>query len=216
MGTTEPHPSQEPFRKYFLVGLTVGITLLFLVMIRQFLLSVLMAAIFSGMAHPIYRAFLRRMNGRRPWASVTTIAVILVVVGLPLVALLGLVASQAVEVTQARARGSRGRSARWADWTGASGFPFLDGLPGIRSLVPTGEEIVAKVGEVASTVGSFLVGSLGATDPGHAGVLPPVLHHALRDVLLPVGRPCRSWIASSSTCRWRRRTRSGCWRGSYP
>jgi predicted PurR-regulated permease PerM len=44
--------------------------------------------------------------------------------------------------------------------------PVLQRLPGIRSLVPTGEEIVAKAGEAASTVGKFLVGSLGAVTRG--------------------------------------------------
>ncbi|MEJ2204401.1 MAG: hypothetical protein P8170_09845 [Gemmatimonadota bacterium] len=34
--------SPEPFRKSFLVFLTVAITMLFLIMIRQFLLSVLL------------------------------------------------------------------------------------------------------------------------------------------------------------------------------
>jgi len=65
--------SSEPFRKPFLVALTIGITLLFLIMIRQFLLSVLMAAIFSGIAYPLYSAFLRRMGGSKAWASVSTI-----------------------------------------------------------------------------------------------------------------------------------------------
>ncbi|TFH66619.1 MAG: AI-2E family transporter [Gemmatimonadales bacterium] len=164
------HPSQEPLRKPFLVALTVGVTLLFLFMIRQFLLSVLMAAIFSGMAYPLYRTFLRRLNGRRPWASVSTIVVILVVVGLPLLALLGLVANQAVEVTQAAGPWIErqisevgGLDRRLSD------FPFLADLPGLRRLVPTGEEIVGKVGEAVSTVGTFLVGSLADLTRGTLG-----------------------------------------------
>lgn len=167
---TRQPPSQEPFRKPFLVGLTFGITLLFLFMIREFLLSVLMAAIFSGMAYPLYSGFLRRMKGRRPWASVSTIAVILVVVGFPLLALLGLVANQAVEITQAagpwmerQISGVGGLDQRLGE------LPFLSDLPGLRSLVPTGEEIVGKVGEAVSAVGSFLVGSLADVTRGTLG-----------------------------------------------
>ena len=161
---------QEPFRKPFLVGLTVGITLLFLFMIRQFLLSVLMAAIFSGMAYPLYRAVLRHMNGRRPWASVSTIAVILVVVGLPLLGLLGLVANQAVEVTQAAGPWIE----RQISQVGAldqrlRNMPFLDRPSGGQQFFPSSEVVVAKAGEVASSAGSFLVRSLAQVTRGTVG-----------------------------------------------
>jgi predicted PurR-regulated permease PerM len=110
------------------------------------------------------------MRGRKAWASVSTIVVILLVVGLPLLALLGLVANQAVEVTQAAGPwierqisevGGLDRRIR--------SFPLLDDLPGLRSLIPTGEVIVAKVGEAASTLGSFLVGSLADLTRGTLG-----------------------------------------------
>ncbi|MCJ7627291.1 MAG: AI-2E family transporter, partial [Longimicrobiales bacterium] len=50
-----------------------------------------------------------------------------------------------------------------------SDFPFLADLPGLRRLVPTGEEIVGKVGEAVSAVGSFLVGSLADLTRGTLG-----------------------------------------------
>jgi predicted PurR-regulated permease PerM len=129
-----------------------------------------MAAIFSGMAYPLYRALLRRMNGRRPWASVSTIAVILVVVGLPLLALLGLVANQAVEVTQAAGPWIERQISEVGGLDRRLGdLPFLSDLPGLRSLFPKGEEIVGKVGEAVSAVGSFLVGSLADLTRGTLG-----------------------------------------------
>lgn len=169
---TEPQPSQEPFRKAFLVALTVGITLLFLFMIRRFLLSVLLAAIFSAMVHPLYSALLRRMKGRRALASVSTLAIILLGLGLPLLALLGLVANQAVEVSQA--------AGPWIEkQISAVGgldqrvreFPLLDRLPALRGLIPTGAQIAAKVGEAASMAGSFLVRSLAGLTRGTVGFL---------------------------------------------
>lgn len=163
---------EQPFRKGFLVALTVGITLLFLVMIRQFLMAVLLAAIFSALAHPLYTSLLRRMKGRRALASVSTLAVILVVVGLPLLAVLGMVANQAVEVSQA--------AGPWIEkqiaGVGAldrriESLPLLDRLPAIRSLLPSGAEIVAKAGEIASATGKFLVGSLAGVTRGTLGFL---------------------------------------------
>ena len=167
----QPRP-EEPFRKTFLVGLTLGITLLFLVMIRQFLLSVLLAAIFSGMVHPLYTALLRRMKGRRALASVSTLAVILLVIGLPLLALLGLVANQAVEVSQAAGPWIERQISEVGELDRRiQESPLLARLPAIRRLMPTGAEVVAKAGEVASTTGGFLVGSLAGLTRGTLGFL---------------------------------------------
>ncbi len=163
-------PSGGRTAKIFLAWLTVGITLLFLVMIRSFLLAVLLAAIFAGMAHPMYAALARRMKGRRALASMTTIAIITLVIGLPLLTVLGLVASQAVEVSQSAGPWIEKQITAVGDLDRRiQASPVLRGLPGIRSLVPTGEEIVAKVGEAASAVGTFLVGSLGAVTRGTLG-----------------------------------------------
>jgi predicted PurR-regulated permease PerM len=158
---TDPTPQDEPFRKPFLVALTIGITLLFLFMIRQFLMAVLLAAIFSGMAHPLYRALLDRMKQRSLLASMSTLLLILLVVGLPLLGLLGLVANQAVEVSQAAGPWIERQISQVDDLDARiRSFPLLDRLPGIRGMIPTGEQVVAKAGEAASATGRFLVGSL--------------------------------------------------------
>ncbi|HKJ01232.1 MAG TPA: AI-2E family transporter [Longimicrobiales bacterium] len=167
---TDQPQREEPFRKAFLMALTIGITILFLVMIRQFLMAVLLAAIFSGMAHPLYSALLRRVKGRKGLASVGTLAVIALVIGLPLLAIVGLVANQAVEVSQAagpwieRQIGEVDQIDRWIQQ-----FPLLDRVPGLRTVLPNGEEIVAKAGEVASATGKFLVGSLADVTRGTLG-----------------------------------------------
>ena len=167
---TEAQPSQEPFRKGFLVALTVAISLLFLMMIRQFLLSVLLAAIFSGMARPLYTWFLRRVKGRRAWASLSTIAVISLVIGIPLLALLGLVANQAVEVSQAAGPWIEKQISQVGELEQRiRHIALLERFPGLRNLMPSGEEIVAKAGEAASATGKFLVGSLGNVTRGTLG-----------------------------------------------
>jgi len=169
---SEPQAPHEPFRKPFLVALTVGITLLFLFMIRRFVLSVLLAAIFSAMAYPLYSTLLRRMKGHRALASVSTIAIILFGVGLPVLVTLGLVANQAVEVSQSAGPWIE----RQIDAVGGldqrvRDFPLLDRLPALRGLVPTGPQVAAKVGEMASTAGSFLVRSLAGLTKGGLGFL---------------------------------------------
>jgi predicted PurR-regulated permease PerM len=167
--TPEPHP-EDRLRRTFLLVLTVGISLLFLYMIRQFLLSVLLAAIFAGLVNPVYRFLLRRLRGRKTFASVGTVTAVVVVVGLPLLAFFGLVASQAVEVSQA--------AGPWIErQIGQAGeleqrirhLPILDRLPGIERVLPSSEQVMAKVGEVASATGSFLVRSLAQVTRGTLG-----------------------------------------------
>ncbi len=154
----------------FLAWLTVGITLLFLLMIRSFLLAVLLAAVFAGTAHPLYAALVRRMKGRRALASMGTIAIILLVIGLPVLTVLGLVVSQAVEVSQSAGPWIEKQITAVGDLDRRiEASAVLQRLPGIKSLVPTSEEVVAKAGEVASAVGTFLVGSLGAVTRGTLG-----------------------------------------------
>jgi predicted PurR-regulated permease PerM len=157
----------ERFRKAFLVALTIGITLLFLVMIRPLLVAVLLAAIFSAMAHPLYTALLGRMKDRRALASVATLSVILLIVGLPVLTVLGLVANQAVEVSQAAGPWIEKQISEVGELDRRmENFPLLDKLPAIKSLLPSGAEIVAKAGEAASATGKFLVGSLAGVTRG--------------------------------------------------
>ena len=44
------------FRKGFLLALVVAITAAFVFVIRDFLMTIFVAAIFSGLAHPLYSA----------------------------------------------------------------------------------------------------------------------------------------------------------------
>ncbi len=166
----EDGSGDQPFRKSFLVVLAVGITILFLVMIRQFLLSLLLAAIFSAMAHSIYTALLRRMKDRRALASVSTLVIILVVVGLPLLGLLGLVANQAVEVSQAAGPWIEKQIGQVDDLDQRiRNIPILDRLPALRRMLPSGEQIVGKAGQVASATGTFLVKNLADLTRGTLG-----------------------------------------------
>ena len=52
--------TKDRFRKAFLLVLVISVTAVFLVMLRSFLVTILMAAIFSGLLYPSYR------GSRRP------------------------------------------------------------------------------------------------------------------------------------------------------
>ncbi|MEZ4417239.1 MAG: AI-2E family transporter [Gemmatimonadota bacterium] len=169
---TGTNPEQERFRKRALLLLVVGVTLLFLAVIRPFIVSVLLAAIFAGMFHGVYRWFVERVKGRTRTASALTVLLVFLLIVLPATGFFTLVASQAVGVAD---------SARpWIEEQinqpgGVEAFldriPLLDRLGFLGSLLPDRDQVIEKLGEAASFMGSFLVSSLATVTKGTLNVV---------------------------------------------
>lgn len=153
--------SQEKFARSFLVLLVVGISIVFFFMIKGFLMAVLLAGIFSGMAFPLYTRFLKLFKGRKALSSATTIFLVLLVIVIPLTGFLGVAASQAVDVSQA--------VGPWIELqlTEPDALDaLLSRIPFFDRLQPYQDQITAKVGELAGSIGTFLVGSVAAATRG--------------------------------------------------
>ncbi len=89
-------PANVRFRKGFLLVLVVGITAAFFFVIHDFLMTLFVAAIFSGLAQPLYRRVLGVVGGRPAIASILTLLVMVLVVGGPLIAVFTVVANEAL------------------------------------------------------------------------------------------------------------------------
>lgn len=76
------------------------VSAIFLSMIRQFLMVILLAGIFSSMAQPLFHTFERWFHGRKSLASLITLLIIFLMIFLPLAGLLGIVAGQAISISQ--------------------------------------------------------------------------------------------------------------------
>ncbi len=153
----------ERFRRGFLLLMAVAISLLFLAMIRRFLTALLLAAILSGLAHPLYERLLGWFRGRRAAASTATLVIVLLVIVVPLSAFLGVLATQAVDVSQA--------VRPWVEQQISQPNQLdrlLERLPFLEALAPYQDQILAKAGELAGRTGSFLVNSLAAMTRGTA------------------------------------------------
>jgi predicted PurR-regulated permease PerM len=149
------------FRKGFLLALVVGITAAFVFVIRDFLMTIFVAAIFSGLAHPLYARLYRGFGGRKGLASaVTVLVVVLLVVG-PLVFVISIVTNEAVRLTD--------NVTPWA--TQLINEPsriniYLDRIPGIQRIGPYREWLVTKASEAAGSLGKIVVSSLSSTTRG--------------------------------------------------
>jgi predicted PurR-regulated permease PerM len=155
-----PAPDDR-FRKGFLIVLVVAISATFAAMIRGFLMTILVAAIFTGLLYPLYTRLVRSFRGRRPLASAATLLLGLVLIGGPLLTIVGLVTNEALRVSQNVAP-------RVKEFISEpSSLPHLiERIPFYDRIEPYRNQILEKMGELVGSVGGFLVSSLSDTTKG--------------------------------------------------
>jgi predicted PurR-regulated permease PerM len=159
-------PGALRFRRAALLLLVVGISVLFLLVVRSFILAVFLAAIFAGMAFPIYLWILKRLGDRRRWAAISTIVVLLLGIGIPVAGFLTLVAREAVQVSQG-AEGWIQSNAQYLEQ--ARGL--VGRIPFAVHLIPDADALMDQLKDVAGRTGPALMGTLAAATRGTLGFL---------------------------------------------
>ena len=87
------------FRRTFLILLVVVVSIAFIAMIQVFLMTMLLAALFSGVAYPVHRGLVRILRGTREHrAPIATLLLLLTLVIVPLLVVAGAVANEAQQV----------------------------------------------------------------------------------------------------------------------
>jgi predicted PurR-regulated permease PerM len=153
--------TRDRFAKTFLILLVIAISIIFLQMIRPFLVALLLAAIFSGISRPLYVRLLKPLRGRKAAASILTLVILLLVGVVPLTVFLGVVAAQAVQVSQS--------VGPWIEQQVSQPNPldrWLERIPFYEQIEPYQDQITAKVGQLAQSIGTFLVNSVAAATMG--------------------------------------------------
>ncbi len=159
----------DRFRAVFLLLLVIGISLLFLEMIRPFTTALLLGAIFSGLAHPAYRKLLAWFGGRRSLASFATLLLFFFLLLGPAATFLGIVANQAFQVTQSAGPWIEDVRAQ-LDRQGGSAR-FIEGLPFADAIRPFQQDVVDKLGQLAGSVGQWVVARLADFTRGTVTVI---------------------------------------------
>jgi predicted PurR-regulated permease PerM len=148
----QPNHRTERIQRGSLVVLAVGTTVLFVWVIWDFLLALLLAAILTGIFHPLYRRIARRIGHRRSVAAVITVGGVLLGVIAPIVVFTIMIADQAVQMS---------RVARpWVEanaWRFTQGDGLFERVPQLGFLLPYRDQIMPKLGELASQIGSWSV-----------------------------------------------------------
>lgn len=154
------------FRRGFLLVLATAISLLFLMVVRSFILSVLLAAVFAGLVSPLYRWLRPRIGGRKAPAGLATVLLLVGGVGIPAAGFLTLVATEAVHISQSV-----------PDWVASHGSYLeqvrgvVERLPFAERLLPGDGRLVEQVQSFATRAGPVLMGSLAAATRGTLGFL---------------------------------------------
>jgi len=151
-----PNDTVKRYRMAFVLVLTLLVCLAFVALIRNFLLAVLMAVVFSAVLHPVYRRVRVITRARPAPTSGMVLVLMLVAVGIPLIALGSLVGAEALAISkavspwlQSQIRGD-----------GILTFQFPAWMPFSHDIEPYKAQLVEKLGEAAGGAGQFLFDSI--------------------------------------------------------
>lgn len=153
------------FQQGFILLLLFMALMGFILMIHEFLIALILAAIFSGLLYPFYRKLFYYLKNRSALAAGTTLIITAFAFGLPLAGFTGMVTNEAIQITK-KARpivkeafdNNLSLSEQLPDW-----------LPFREKLEPFRETIVKKASEATSAMGSWLVSSLSSATKGTVG-----------------------------------------------
>jgi len=184
---TNPAAPYETRHRRWILGLAVAISLVFLFVVRAFVITMLLAAIAAALATPLYdrirlSAPLRRLRRPQNAAAALTLVLVLVVILVPLIGLLGIVADQAIGVSQSAIPWIQEQAQR------PDAFDDLaERVPLLEAVRPYKARLIEKAGELASALGAFLARQLANLTRGavtfvfHLFVLLYAMFFLLRD-----------------------------------
>ncbi|HOX26965.1 MAG TPA: AI-2E family transporter [Candidatus Krumholzibacteria bacterium] len=153
--------SRETVNRIVLLALVIFISVMFVRMVKGFLLALLMAAILAGLLNRLYDRLTRVFRGRKALAAVTTEVLLVLLILIPLAGLVGLVTAQAIKVGGSVGPWIRDQLSQTDALTRR-----LEALPFYDQIAPYREEILTRVGSLAGSASNWLVGALGDATVG--------------------------------------------------
>ena len=155
------------FRRWTMLLYVVGITALFVAMIRGYLVALVMAAVLAAVSMPVYRRLSRWSGGRQTLAAALTVVVMLLVVVIPLLVLLGMIVAQGTQVA--------GDVLPWIqrmiDDPGPTEQELIRSLGLPERWGPQIHQGLTKIGQISDQIGKFAFDTLSGAAAGAAGFL---------------------------------------------
>ena len=150
------------FHKTFILILVISISVFFFIIIQDYILSIFLAAIFSGLLYPFYLWFLKKLKGFSFVASGIVITLVLLLIIIPSAGIISLVLNEAIDISQDlvplvqnEIKNSSSPNHQLPDW-----------LPFAKELEPYKSQFFIKISELASQIGKLLVANLSSFTQG--------------------------------------------------
>jgi predicted PurR-regulated permease PerM len=153
------------YHRTFLAILVAGITIAFIVVMRSFLITVMLAAIFTAMVYPGYRLVLSWCRGKQRVAAGVYVVFLALLVIIPTAVFLSVLVTQAIEISEGASSliQDQVRTGEWAD--------RLAQLPLLERIAPYRQEILEKSMQATAAIGRFVVSKLTEFTKGTVHVI---------------------------------------------
>jgi predicted PurR-regulated permease PerM len=155
------------FQQKFILLLILLVLTGFIGMIQEFIIALVLAAIFSGLLYPLYKKILYYLNDRSVLAASSVLIVFILAVGFPLTILTGMVTNEAIQISQKATplvkeilNKNITLSQQLPEW-----LPLQDKFNSLD------ETLLKKASQAASSIGSWIVSSLSSATKGTVGFL---------------------------------------------
>jgi predicted PurR-regulated permease PerM len=151
-------PAFAKWHMSFLFLLGIGMTILFFGLIQSFLLSLFLAAVSAGLAHPVYTRISRLFGNRKGIAAGVTVLLGLCLIIVPLLLFSGILVGEAIGISTS--------AEKWLEKV-VQEQP-IDKIPQLQPLLPYQDKIMQKAGQLAEKAGAFVAQILAAGAKGTA------------------------------------------------
>ena len=152
-------------QRRFLLLLVACISLLFLWMIRGFLITLLLAAIFSALSMPCQRFLCSRFNLKNGSAATFTLLFFIFIIAIPVFGFLGLVTSQALDISESARPWIESQIVDAISWN-----ELIATYPLLGKFLPEQGELLVKLSELTRSTGQFLANSVVGFTRGTAAI----------------------------------------------
>ncbi len=158
--------NKDSANSFSVILLAVSISIVFLSMISGFLMSILMAAIFSGLLHPLYLKFLKRFKGKKILSALLTLLIFFFIVLIPVAGLMAVLVEQALSASQTLGPLIRRELSEPNDL-----ISQIQSLPIVHSIFPNPEALADGLEKLVQGAGGFVVNNLSKATTGAANFL---------------------------------------------
>lgn len=159
----EKRPSK--FQQAFILLLLFIVLMGFIGMIKEFLIALVLAAIFAGLLYPLYNKVLFFLKNKAALAASSVLIISILAVGFPLAVLTGMVTNEAIQFSE----NTRPLVKELLDEDYSLSQQLPDWLPLQDKFNSLNETLLKKASDATSAIGSWLVSSLSSATKGTLG-----------------------------------------------